>query len=46
MRGYVRRFLDLFRLHRYDIIYIHLWHIGPPIFEWIIRKLSKIGVRY
>ena len=42
-RGYVRRFLDLFRLHRYDIIYIHLWAtpLGPPIFEWMIRKLSK-----
>lgn len=43
LRGYVRRFLDLFRLHRYDIIYIHLWAtpFGPPVFEWIIRKLSK-----
>jgi glycosyltransferase involved in cell wall biosynthesis len=42
-RGYVRRFLDLFRLHRYDIIYIHLWAtpLGPPFFEWMIRKLSN-----
>ncbi|MGZ8549931.1 MAG: glycosyltransferase family 4 protein, partial [Chitinophagaceae bacterium] len=32
-----------FRLHRYDIIYLHLWAtpFGPPIFEWMIRKLSR-----
>ena len=43
IRGYVRRFIDLFRLHNYDIIYIHLWAtpLGPPVFEWMIRKLSK-----
>ncbi len=43
LRGYLRRFLDLFRLHKYDIVYIHLWAtpLGPPLFEWIIRKLSK-----
>lgn len=42
-RGYVRRFFDLFRLHKYDIIYVHLWvtPLGPPIFEWLISKLSK-----
>ena len=43
IRGYIRRFFDLFRLHQYDIIYIHLWAtpLGPPFFEWMIRKLSK-----
>ena len=43
LRGYIRRFFDLFRLSQYDIIYIHLWAtpLGPPLFEWIIRKLSK-----
>jgi glycosyltransferase involved in cell wall biosynthesis len=43
MRGYMRRVRDLFRLHQYDIIYIHLWAtpFGPPFFEWMIRKLSK-----
>lgn len=43
LRGYFRRFLDLFRLHKYDIIYVHLWvtPLGPPIFEWFIKKLSK-----
>jgi glycosyltransferase involved in cell wall biosynthesis len=43
LRGYARRCFDLFRLHRYDIVYIHLWvtPIGPPVFEWLVRKLSK-----
>ncbi|MEZ5025655.1 MAG: glycosyltransferase family 4 protein [Chitinophagales bacterium] len=43
IRGYVRRFFDLFRLAKYDIIYVHLWvtPLGPPIFEWLIKKLSK-----
>jgi hypothetical protein len=43
LSGYVRRFIDLFRLHRYDVVYVHLWvtPIGPPVFEWLYRKLSK-----
>jgi L-malate glycosyltransferase len=43
IRGYIRRFFDLFRLHKYDVVYIHLWAtpLGPPFFEWMIRKLSK-----
>jgi L-malate glycosyltransferase len=41
--GYVKRVKDLFRLRHYDIVYVHLWStpFGPPLFEWIIRKLSK-----
>lgn len=41
--GYLIRFRDIFRLRKYDIIYIHLWvtPFGPPIFEWIYRKLAK-----
>ncbi len=41
--GYFTRLKDLFRLHQYDIIYVHLWvtPLGPPIFEWLVRKLSK-----
>jgi L-malate glycosyltransferase len=40
--GYLTRLRDLFRLRQYDIVYIHLWvtPFGPPIFEWIYRKLS------
>lgn len=43
LRGYIRRFFMLFNLYRYDIVYIHLWvtPLGPPFFEWLIRKLAK-----
>lgn len=41
--GYLRRIGDLFRLYRYDIVYLHLWAtpFGPPFFEWMIRKLAS-----
>src|SRR5689334_14533541 len=43
LQGYLRRTRDLFRLHRYDVIYLHLWAtpFGPAFFEWMIRKLSR-----
>jgi len=43
LSGYITRVADLFRLRKYDIIYIHLWAtpIGPPIFEWLVRKIAK-----
>lgn len=43
LHGYSRRIKDLFRLRKYDIVYIHLWAtpFGFPLFEWVIRKLSK-----
>jgi glycosyltransferase involved in cell wall biosynthesis len=41
--GYFHRLYDIFRLHRYDIVYIHLWvtPLGPPIFERFVKLLSK-----
>ncbi len=41
--GYLTRIYDLFRLKKYDIVYIHLWvtPFGPPFFEWLYRKLAK-----
>ena len=41
--GYIRRFSDLLTLHQYDIVYVHLWvtPLGPPVFEWLVAKLSK-----
>jgi glycosyltransferase involved in cell wall biosynthesis len=41
--GYFKRLGNLFQLHRYDIVYLHLWAtpFGPPFFEWMIRKLSR-----
>ncbi len=43
IRGYIRRFFDLFRIRKYDIVYIHLWvtPLGPPFFEWLVSKLAK-----
>ncbi|HOU99139.1 MAG TPA: glycosyltransferase family 4 protein [Bacteroidales bacterium] len=41
--GYFIRFLDLFRLYRYDIVYVHLWvtPLGPPLFERLVKFFSK-----
>lgn len=41
--GYLKRFALLFRVNRYDVVYVHLWGtpFGLPIFEWLLRKLSK-----
>ncbi len=41
--GYVKRFIFLFSLKKYDLTYIFLWvtPFGPPVFEWLYRILSK-----
>ncbi len=41
--GYFRRFIDLFKLRKYDVVYIHLWvtPFGFPIFEWLVRLIAK-----
>jgi glycosyltransferase involved in cell wall biosynthesis len=43
LAGYMRRFRDLLRIPRYDIVYIFLWAtpFGLPITEWLIRRLAK-----
>lgn len=43
LSGYFERLYYLFRLSRYDIVYIHLWvtPFGAPVFEWLYRKLAK-----
>lgn len=43
LSGYLRRLQLLFQLHRYDVVYIHLWvtPFGPPIFEWLVCRLSR-----
>lgn len=42
--GYIKRLRDLFRLRRYDVVYVHLWvtPFGPPFFEWLFCKLGKL----
>lgn len=44
--GYFRRFLILFSIRRYDIVYIHLWvtPLGFPLFEWLVRKMARAVV--
>ncbi len=44
--GYLRRIKDLFRIRKYDIVYIHLWvtPFGPPFFEYLFTKLAKAVV--
>lgn len=48
LRGYAKRFLDLFRLIPYNYVYIHreVTPVGPPIFEWIIAKLLRKKIIY
>ena len=43
LKGYFRRILDLFRLRKFDIVYVHLWvtPLGFPFFEWLCALLSK-----
>ncbi|MDB5005121.1 MAG: glycosyltransferase family 4 protein [Mucilaginibacter sp.] len=41
--AYGKRYLLLFKIHKFDIVYIHLWGtpFGLPIYEWLLRKHSK-----
>lgn len=41
--GYLRRFRDIFRIRKYDVIYIHLWAtpFGFPLFETFFCLLHK-----
>tara|TARA_B110000046_G_C12940117_1_gene375379 strand:+ start:368 stop:1192 length:825 start_codon:yes stop_codon:yes gene_type:complete len=41
--GYDRRFFDVLRLHKYDVVYVHLWvtPIDPPLFEKLVRWRAK-----
>lgn len=41
--GYFRRIGDLFRIRKYDIVYVHLWvtPLGPPIFERMVSSLAR-----
>ena len=41
--GYLRRTIDVFRLRRYDIVYVHLWvtPLGYPFYEWLVKRFSR-----
>lgn len=42
-RSFLNRFLLLFQLKKYDYLFIHreITPLGPPIFEFIIRKILR-----
>lgn len=39
--GLLKRFFQLFSLHKYDCVFIHreAAPVGPPVFEWLIIKV-------
>jgi glycosyltransferase involved in cell wall biosynthesis len=41
--GYLKRFLLLFTLRRYDVVYVHLWvtPLGLPFFEMLTCLIAK-----
>jgi len=43
LRGYFRRIKDLYSIHQYDVVYIHMWvtPLGTSLFERVVRILSK-----
>ena len=43
MLGYLQRVALMFRMKKYQVVYIFLWvtPFGPPIFEWLSSKLAK-----
>lgn len=48
MLGFVKRFVELFTLFKYDFIYIHreATPIGPPVIEWLIAKVFRKKIIY
>lgn len=43
LRGLPRRFRDLFRIRRFDLVYCHMYvtPLGTPLFEWLTRTLAR-----
>lgn len=48
LAGFFRRFFDLFRVLRYDYVFIHreVVPVGPPILEFIIAKIFRKKIIY
>jgi glycosyltransferase involved in cell wall biosynthesis len=47
-RGYLIRIGDLFRVMRYDYVYIHREDtpVGPPVFSWIMSRVLRRKLIY
>lgn len=43
LTSYLRRFMLLFGIKQYDVVYVHLWGtpFGPPFYEFLIKKFAK-----
>jgi glycosyltransferase involved in cell wall biosynthesis len=43
LKGHLRRLRDLFRIARFDLVYIHMWvtPLGTSVFERLTRRLAK-----
>ena len=43
LRGYARRIRDLFRIRRYDVVFVHAWvtPFGTTLFERLTRALAR-----
>jgi glycosyltransferase involved in cell wall biosynthesis len=48
MAGFIRRWITMLSLPKFDFVYIHkeAAPIGPPIFEWIIAKVFRKKIIY
>ena len=43
LRGHLRRLRDLARVHRYDLVYVHMWvtPVGTSILERLVQKRAR-----
>ena len=43
LSAYLKRIGLLFKIRKYDIVYVHLWAtpFGLPFYEWLLRKAAK-----
>jgi glycosyltransferase involved in cell wall biosynthesis len=48
IRGLISRATLLFRLHKFDLVFIHreLAPVGPPVFEWIVSRICRKKIIY
>ncbi|MFT7197294.1 MAG: glycosyltransferase involved in cell wall biosynthesis [Marinoscillum sp.] len=48
LQGYLKRLIRLFRLGKFDKVFIHreLAPFGPPVFEWVIAKVLRKKIIY
>ncbi len=43
LTSYFRRFMLLFGIRKYDVVYVHLWGtpFGPPFYEFLVKKFAR-----